>query len=94
MFYVRANGHRDRVVAGTGAEDRAPDVVEQRAHRRLERAVHRIFPIVEERVERGTARPRAPHDVFDGGLVVTVLGELVDRGAHEAAALVGAALFL
>ncbi len=67
--------------------------VEQRAQAGLERAVHRVFAVVEERVERGAARACAAHDVFDGGVVVTARGELLDRGAHEAAALVGAALF-
>ena len=89
---VRADADLGEVVVGRRVLELAAHRVEQRAQARLQRAVHRVFAVVEERVERGAARVRAADDVFDRRVVVAARGELVDRGADEPSALIGAAL--
>ena len=89
---VRAHADFGEVVGRRGVVELVAHRVEQRAQAGLQRAVHRVFAVVEERVERGAARARAADDVFDRRVVIAARGEFVDRGPHEPAALIGAPL--
>ena len=93
---VDERGDADLDEARVGRRRRASRCAPRRAARAddvLQRAVHRVFAVVEERVERGAARVRAADDVFDRRAVIPACRELVDRGAHETLALIGAPLF-
>ena len=59
-----------RFASGSACGKLVAHVVEQPAQRRLQRAVHRVFAVVEERVERGATRARAADDVFDRRVVI------------------------
>ena len=78
--------------SGIGVQQLVAHRVEQTAQRRLQRAVHRVFAVVEERVERGATGAGAANDVFDRRPVIAARRELLDRGTHQAAALIGASL--